>query len=240
MIDPAAISPYRGTAWRLVEAQHRVSTLKLVDSLAEQELLETLLEESKPTLPADCVGLDYLLSTPFRYGAVYPHGSRFRRAGKTEGVFYCAEKVETALAEMAFYRLLFFAESPATPLPANATDYSAFSVALSTGRALDLTHPEMARRGNWRDPVDYGACQALADAARREGVAIISYASVRDRKGGKNLAVLTCSAFAAPAPTGRQSWKLRVGPGVVQALCDFPRLSLEFSRADFAGDPRLG
>ena len=99
---PAALSsearPFAGPVWRFVEAQHRVSTLKLVDTLDEQALLEDLLEESKPVLPPECAGLDYLLATPFRYGAVYPYGSRFRRAGRTLGVYYAALSVETALA----------------------------------------------------------------------------------------------------------------------------------------------
>jgi hypothetical protein len=85
-----------------VEAQHQISTLKIVDTLEEQALLETLLEESKPVLPPECKGLDYLLATPFRYGAIYPHGSRFRRAGRTLGVYYASEAVETAISEMAF------------------------------------------------------------------------------------------------------------------------------------------
>lgn len=42
---------WRGKAWRLVEAQHRVSTLKLVESLAEQAILEDILEVTKPPLP---------------------------------------------------------------------------------------------------------------------------------------------------------------------------------------------
>ena len=71
--------PYLGTAWRIVEAQHYVSTMKLVDSVAEQDLLDGLLETTKPPIPPECAGLDFLLATPFRYDAVYPHGSRFRR-----------------------------------------------------------------------------------------------------------------------------------------------------------------
>src|SRR5215211_7035249 len=102
---PAALSsearPLAGTCWRLVEAQHRVSTLKLVDSVDEQEALEELIQTTKPSLPPDCQHLHYLLATPFRYGAPYPHGSRFRRAGLTEGVFYAAEAPQTAVAEMA-------------------------------------------------------------------------------------------------------------------------------------------
>src|SRR5690606_11686897 len=163
---PAALSsearPFSGPVWRFVEAQHRVSTLKLVDTLDEQALLEELLEESKPVLPPECAGLDYLLVTPFRYGAVYPHGSRFRRAGRTLGVYYAGLSVETALCEMAFYRLLFFAESPATPLPANAADYTACSALIDTGAAIDLTVPPLDRDAAlWTHPTDYAACQSL-------------------------------------------------------------------------------
>jgi hypothetical protein len=90
---------YQGRCWRLVEAQHRVSTLKLVDTLDEQTLLENLIEKTKPAIPPECRHLDYLFSTPFRYGAVHPHGSRFRRAGRTPGIYYAAEAPRTAVAE---------------------------------------------------------------------------------------------------------------------------------------------
>src|SRR5262245_47719716 len=133
--------PLKGTCWRLVEAQHRVSTLKIVDTLGEQALLEDLLEKTKPPVPAECQHLHYLLATPFRYGAPYPEGSRFRRAGFTPGVYYASENVETAVIEIAFHRLLFFAESPETPWPANALELSAFSVRFATGRAIDLMQP---------------------------------------------------------------------------------------------------
>ena len=43
--------------------------MKLVDTLAEQALLEDLIESSKPPVPVECRHLHYLLSTPFRYGA---------------------------------------------------------------------------------------------------------------------------------------------------------------------------
>ena len=104
---------FNGLSWRLVEAQHRVSTLKLTDTLAEQALLEDLIDNSKPAIPPECRHLDFLIATPFRYGAVYPHGSRFRRAGRTLGVYYAAETQATAVAEMAFYRcLLYTSPSP--------------------------------------------------------------------------------------------------------------------------------
>jgi hypothetical protein len=241
---PAALSSearaISGHYWRLVEAQHQVSTLKLVDTLEEQSLLETLLEESKPALPPECESLDYLLATPFRYGAIYPHGSRFRRAGRTLGVFYASERVETALAEMAFYRLLFFADSPETPLPSNAAEYTAFAAAISSPKAIDLTVPPLLADAEvWTDPIDYNSCQALAEAARQGGVQAILYRSVRDPGRGRNIALLTAHAFSAREPVERQTWRIRLSSVGVQAICDFPRVRIGFSRADFAADPRL-
>lgn len=241
---PAALSsearPFAGSVWRFVEAQHRVSTLKLVDTLDEQALLEDILEESKPVLPPECAGLDYLLATPFRYGAIYPHGSRFRRAGRTLGVYYAALTVETALAEMAFYRLLFFSESPATQLPANAADYTAFSAAVATEQAIDLTLPPLDRDAAlWTHPTDYAACQSLAEGAREGGLAAILYRSVRDPAAGNNLALLTAKAFAAPKPVERHTWRIRLSGLGVQALCDHPPRRIGFSREDFSADPRI-
>ena len=148
--------------------------------------------------------------------------------------------VETALAEMAFYRLLFFAESPATPLPANAADYTAFSAAVETDGALDLTRPPLDRDASlWTHPTDYAACQSLADGARAAGLAAILYRSVRDPAGGTNMALLTAKAFAVPRPAERQTWRIRLSPLGVQALCDHPPRRIGFSREDFRADPRI-
>ena len=62
------LGAWRGTVWRVVEAQHRISTNRLAGSLAEQEQLERLAEAVKPELPPAARGLHYLLAAPFRYG----------------------------------------------------------------------------------------------------------------------------------------------------------------------------
>ena len=230
----------RGRCWRIVEAQHRVSTLKLVDTLAEQELLERLLEATKPPVPAECRHLHYLLATPFRYAAPYPKGSRFRRAGHTPGVFYGSERVETGIAEVAFHRLLFFAESPATAWPDNASEFTAFRVSYATGRGLDLTAaPLSSDRARWMHPVEYEACQALADNARAIDIQVLRYSSVRDPAANTNVALLTCLAFASSEPEARQSWRLRFSAAGAQALREHPPAALEFPAETFSGDPRI-
>jgi hypothetical protein len=235
----SSAKPISGRCWRVVEAQHHVSTLKLVDSLDEQGVLEALIEESKPPLSPECRHLHYLLATPFRYGAVYPQGSRFRRAGITPGVFYAADAVETAIAEMTFHRLLFFAESPGTPWPRNPAEFTAFAVAYRARKAIDLTRGRFkASAADWVHPTDYGACQALADTARDAGIEIIRYRSVRDPKG-MNLALLTCRAFARPEPVALQTWRIHLRASGAQAICEAPRLGIAFDCNAFAADPRV-
>jgi len=228
-----------GACWRVVEAQHRVSTMKLVDTLAEQSALESLVDATKPPLPPDCLQLHYLLSTPFRYGAPYPAGSRFRRAGLTAGVFYASRTPETAVAEMTFHRLLFFADSPDTPWPADAGDFTAFSARYRTSAGLDLTAPPLdTDRARWTHPTDYTQCQALADAAREAEVDVLRYPSARDPEG-VNLALLACRAFARREPLERQTWRVNLNAHGARVVCEFPEVRLEFDRNAFAADPRI-
>jgi hypothetical protein len=240
---PAALSSeaqaLSGTCWRMVEAQHRVSSLKLVDTVAEQHALEDLLQATKPALPPPCARLHYLLATPFRYGAVYPTGSRFRRAGLTEGVFYAAEAPHTALAEMVFYRLLFYAESPQTPWPANAAEYTCFASAYATQSSIDLSVGKLSRNKAWLHLTDYAACQALADAARAAQIDVIRYRSVRDPQHGFNLALLSCAVFTRPRPVSEQTWHIRLSATGAQAVCEAPKAGITFGCDAFAADPRL-
>jgi len=241
---PAALTSERrrlsGRCWRAVEAQHHVSTMKLVDTLSEQAILEAVIEASKPPVPPECRHLHYLLSTPFRYGAPYPHGSRFRRAGHSPGVFYASRTPGTAITEMAFHRLLFFAESPGTPWPANAGEYTVFAADISTRAALDLTTPPLdGYRRLWTHPTDYEPCQALAEQARTAGVDVLRYQSARDPARGLNLALLNGRPFRAAAPADRQTWRLDLGSAGVRAICAFPEAQLQFDRRAFASDPRI-
>src|SRR5215210_2076612 len=88
---------YSARLFRVVEAQHTISTHRLTDDPAEQDVLERLIEEVKPTMPMEARGLHYLLGTAFRYG--YWKATRFRRADERPGIFYASEGMPTAVAE---------------------------------------------------------------------------------------------------------------------------------------------
>ena len=220
--------PYDNEVWRLVEAQHVVSTTKLVDSAEEQEILEAILESTKPPVPPECQHLHYLLSTPFRYGR-YPWSSRFRREGETPGVFYAAEDPITAVAETVWQRKTFFDASPDTPLPRQPGTYTAFSVLVRAPFAIDLTEPPMSSdQALWTDPDDYSACLDLADRVRQEGCELIRYASARHPEGLENIAVLTCQAFQDTGPIQFQTWHFFLRPGRTQVRREHPKVSVEF------------
>src|SRR5215475_2753125 len=215
-------APLSGSFWRVVEAQHIVSTMKLTDSLEEQAILEDLIEETKPPIPPDCERLDFLLMTPFRYSRQNPWGSRFRRPNAEKGVFYAAEHSETAIAETVFHRLRFFADSPETPWPQNAAEYSAFSVEVHSDRAIDLTSFSSDDLRDVLDCADYTAGQAFSERAREAAIELIKYPSVRAADRRANLAVLAPAAFAKLEPTGRQTWRIYLDRNGARAICESP------------------
>lgn len=227
------------TYWRCVEAQHVVSTLQLVDTLDEQHLLEDILENTKPPVPPECEGFHYLYMTPFRYG-LYPNGSRFRRAGQTPGVYYVSEEPRTAIIETAFHLLLFYADSPGTPFPAQPSEHTAFDVPVTTKTAIDLTaKPFSDASAIWTHPTDYEPCQQLEEAARAEGIQLIRYSSVRDPDHKPNAAILTCTAFAALAPTQNQTWRLWFNKAGVHAIYEFGAERFSIPLSIFRDDERF-
>lgn len=203
----SSAAPLRHALWRAVEAQHVVSTMALVDSIDEQHVLERLLDDTKPPVPAAAAHLHWLLFTPFRYPPP-PGGSRFR-GPNDPGVFYGADEMRTACAELGYWRWRHLQDSPALPaMPTKAQ--TVFQVKLETD-AVDLrAKPFVRDRQRWTDPTDYSRCQAFGRTAREAKVGAIRYESVRDPKHDGCCAVLTPAAFVPPVPLEQQTWMLSV------------------------------
>lgn len=201
----ASPRPLLGEVLRLVESQEQVATSRLVATLAEQELLEALLEASKPPVPRRALKLDYLLATPFRYPPLR-HGSRFGSRYEPS-LFYGSRSLSTVLAESAYYRFVFW-QGMATPPPAALrTQHTLFGAKLRARRGYALPHPPFdAFRPELTSPADYTATQALGRALREAGADAIEYASARDVDGGLNVALYSPTAFARPTPTFKEEW----------------------------------
>ncbi|MBX7481947.1 RES family NAD+ phosphorylase [Qipengyuania qiaonensis] len=211
---------YRRTVWRVVEAQHRISTNRLTSDLGEQKRLEELADAAKPDLPKAAHGLHYLLASPFRYG--HTVASRFRRANERPGIFYASESERTAIFETAYWRLRFFSRSPGF-VPGNRTsEHLSFSVPVSLTRLVDTTRPPLDKDvTRWTDPDNYSDCQALAAAVREAQGQAIRAASARDSRG-INLALLDPAGFAKPEPDHGRNWHLRHETDRLTAIAAFP------------------
>ncbi len=117
-----------------------------------------------------------------------PEGSRF--SDGSYGVYYAANTLETAVAEVSHHRARFLAR---TAEPAIDIDLRCYRVtvraSLSDLRGLG---------GPLHDPDSYVASQTFGIALRAEGVAGIAYDSVR-QAGGQCVALFTPRATVPPA-----------------------------------------
>lgn len=187
-------------AWRGVAAQQVVATLRLVDTLQEQLLLEQMLEASQPAAAAP--DKPALLTQPFRVRS--PTASRFRSAG-APGVWYGAQTLRAAAAEVAYWRWRFLTASEGLREQALFTEHTFFRARVA-GPALDLLSPPwLALREHWTRDRDYTPTQALASAARARGLQWLRYESVRD-PGTPCAAVLQVDALQALDAASLQTW----------------------------------
>lgn len=224
---------YAGEVWRVVEAQHRISTNRLAASAEEQSLLEDLVEAIKPRLPEAARHLDYLLAAPFRYG--HNQASRFRKANERPGIFYSSESETTAIAEAAYWKLRFFSRSSGFEPPNTTSEHTSFRASVATEHTIDLTlAPFDQRASDWIDPMDYNACQELAATAREARTEIIRTRSARDPMGGCNIIVLEPVAFSRRSPKLGKTWHFRFQEGRLLALAALPsRERFEFTADAF-------
>lgn len=215
------IRALRLAPWRAVEAQHQVSTRKLVDSAEEQELLEELIDEAKPPDPT-AGRAHYLLATPFRYPPLR-HGSRFGMRHE-RGLWYGSESRATAFAEVSYYRLLFL-EGTHADLGMVTTQLTAFTVHVRTARGADLVVPPFdAHRAAIASPVRYADTQLLGSEMRAAGVEAFRYPSARDPAAGVNVGVFVPAAFGRAKPRELQTWH-----------CTATRELVEFAKRDYFG-----
>lgn len=197
--------PFQGEVLRMVESQEQVATQRLVGNLGEQDLLESLLERSKPPRPAATAGLDYLLATPFRYPPLR-YGSRFGRRHEPS-LFYASCTRPPLLAEAAYYRFVFWQGMASPPPRMLRTQHTVFGARVQARRAFRLdAAPFDAYRDELASPADYSVTQALGTALRAAGAEAIVYPSARDAGHGLNVALYTPAAFAESRPSFREEW----------------------------------
>ena len=215
------------TAWRVVETQNKSYSRKLVNSIEELDILEELLEESKPRLDKPILDkYHYLLFTPFRYPPL-KYGSRFGRRFEPS-LWYGSLELETALHEVAYYRLLFLQDTHAELTLSFML--SAFSAVATSDKSVDSTLPPFASHTDEiSSPKSYAYSQLLGSAMRIEGIEFFLYNSARTVKNkGKNIGIFYPKVF--------KSKQLATTPSPWN--CFVNQTSVEFWHVDRAGKPQ--
>ena len=228
-----------GTLIRIVESQEQVATNSLVNNLAEQALLEEMLERSKPILPPGTEQLHYLLATPFRYPPL-PHGSRFGSRFESS-LFYGAHDLATVLAEAAYYRFVFWS-GMRTPPPSSkfVTQHTVFTAQYKTETGLQLQNPPFINyQQQLTDPSDYIATQQLGSAMRNHGVTGFEYHSARDPDSGINVALFAPEPLITKLPLYQHAWLCETNAHIVRFSQSTDHSIYQFDIASFLIDGQL-
>ncbi|MDN3640541.1 RES family NAD+ phosphorylase [Simiduia curdlanivorans] len=236
-----SVGPLTAELIRVVESQESIATLSLVDGLEEQQVLEALLENSKPGKLNS--KLHYLLASPFRYPPL-KWGSRF--GGTHEpSLFYGSLNIETAFAECAFYRFVFLSGLSEPFAKAVVSQHTSFNVRAHGNRGINLAiAPFSQYSAALRSANSYKVAQQLGAAMRADGVQIFVYLSARDnRPSALNGGVFDSAVFAASQPQKFQAWTCHASTDSVRYLAGLGlvqgRQSYEFFRQDFLVDGKL-
>jgi hypothetical protein len=119
-------------------------------------------------------------------------------------------------------------DSPGTP-DLGPVPHTAFTVATSTSRSLDLTRPPLVRdQSLWTDPRHYGATQKLAAAARaaEPPLQLLRYCSVRDPRPGYCAVLFDPAVFRSNSPLHRETWFIAASRERVRCMRDLPGAEL--------------
>ncbi len=219
--------------WRMVEAQHISSSRDLVESREEHDLLEELLEKSKPRIANN---KHYLIYTPFRYPPL-KYGSRFANTYE-QSLWYGSINLLTALAEVAFYRLKFFADTSAD-LEYIEIPMTAFKAYIQTENGIDLTTPHFKKyQDKISNKTSYVDSQKLGAEMRDANIEVFIFTSARDKTFGKNVAAFTPDVFKMKDNqyiTGMQNWRCIANHNIIEFTRDeiLCRKHHEFFKEEF-------
>jgi hypothetical protein len=217
----------------MVEAQHISSSRDLVESREEHDLLEQLLENSKPSIVNN---KHYLIFTPFRYPPL-KYGSRFGNTYE-QSLWYGSINLLTALAEVAFYRLKFFSDTSAD-LEYIETPMTAFKAYIQTEKGIDLTASHFKK---YQDKISnkksYADSQKLGAEMRDANIEAFIFTSARDKMFGKNVAAFTPDVFKMKDNqyiTEIQTWRCIANQNVIEFTRDeiLCRKHHEFFKEEF-------
>jgi hypothetical protein len=222
---------------RIVETQEINATRSLVDTLGEQEILEHLIESSKPAIPYNMKGYHYLLSTPFRYPPL-EYGSRFGTVYEPS-LFYGSIGEKTCIAECAFYRFYFF-YSMVEPPDSLRTQHTLFTVPFESNHSVDLSSSQFSIYADkLYHKSDYAFTQKIGSYLRNKGIDCFLYSSVRDPDHGLNVALFNPTPFSAKKPTSTTEWHSQITKNIIQFKNIRDQRSYDFMLQDFCEDDRL-
>ena len=234
LLEQTQPQPIKGELFRIIESQEQAATSQLVNRLDELELLNELIDGTKPAVPNSKKKPHYLVLTPFRYPPL-KHGSRFGK--KIEpSLFYGSLEIQTVLAEAAYYRFLFWSGMMVTPKQPFITQHSIFSVLYSIKAGVKLQNKPFSKHSKLLTAAStYKETQLLGSIMRNACIEGFQFTSARDTNNGVNVALFKPTAFEKNKPnelTSRQELICETGEGGVVFSLQNATETVSFTKDD--------
>ena len=218
--------------YRVVESQEEVATTLITSNREDQSLLEKMLEKSKPKLDLTLSKRHYLISTPFRYPPL-SHGSRFSSLLEP-GLFYGSTTIETALAEIAYYRFRFLADindSNTVIKHKPQSNHTGFYVNTHSEKGLTLNNKPFLKMQ--LDAADsYQKSQPFGSLMRKAGVELFKFKSAR-KADGYNGGCFEHKVIKSKNPCAAEHWQCLMLENRIVFQKTLTKDSFEFLKSAF-------
>jgi len=176
------------------------SLRKLVDTNDELNILENLIVSSKNNKKIPNVHPLISFKSPAKYASRF--GKQFEKS-----IWYSSIDIQTAFAEIAFYRFNFLHASK-VEFDLVEKNYSSFVISIETPKAIKLhKEPFIHYKNTISSPVSYDHSQFLGSMMRDANIEAFTYLSARSINDGLNVGVFSQELFYKKIPDAFQTWQ---------------------------------
>jgi len=226
--------------YRVVQGQAVNGLAKFVKNASELEILEEMLENSKPPVPEEDKSDEKLIYTPFRY-FLKDKGARFNGPNSPR-VWYGSRDLNTCLREKAYHQFCFIEDSVGLKDKSIDIIFTSFLSQWKSKRCVNLCSNSFKyHHDKITSPSSYFESQKLGEDMYNDSIEIFLFPSCRN-PGKENFGSFTPTAYVKNSLSKRRGWTAIFRPELVTIIPHnrkFQGKAFDIQKSDFSVNGRF-